>query len=256
LEEERRQIETKMREAQKFESLGLISAGVAHYFNNLLSRFLLQLSVIEAAPPEVAADRCALGKLAETAKAGAALCQQLLVCAGTGSQRIAPVNLGELVAGMEDLLRVSIGPRATLTVRLPPSLPVIEGDSDQLRQVVLNLVLNASEALGNTAGVVGVEAGTLSLSQEEIAAAAVAGPGVAPGEHVFLRVSDAGCGMSPATLARVFDPFFTTKFIGRGLGLAAVAGIVRGHRGALSVESQLNVGSTFQLFLPVARPQS
>jgi CheY-like chemotaxis protein len=147
------------------------------------------------------------------------------------------------------LLRVSISKRAQLRFQLSERLPAVNADSTQLRQVIMNLVINASDAMGEADGVIGVSTGTQRLSLSELVAAR-ASADAAPGEYLWFEVSDTGCGMPPEVLARIFDPFFTTKFTGRGLGLAAVLGIVRSHRGALKVTSQPGKGTTFRVYLP------
>jgi CheY-like chemotaxis protein len=149
------------------------------------------------------------------------------------------------------LLEVSVTKKASLRVELRPQLPHVYADSTQIRQVMMNLVINASEAIGDHSGMIRVRTGLLHADAAYFEDAAGTGE-AGPGEYVFVEVSDTGCGMSPETQARIFDPFFTTKFTGRGLGLAAVLGIVRGHKGALKILSEVGKGSTFKFLLPVA----
>ncbi|MGZ8921409.1 MAG: response regulator, partial [Limisphaerales bacterium] len=149
------------------------------------------------------------------------------------------------------LLQVSISKRAVMKFQLAPGLPVVLGDATQLRQVIMNLVINASEAMGENSGLIRVRTGVVKADAEYFADAYVPAE-LAPGEYVFVEVSDTGSGMTPETQKRIFDPFFTTKFTGRGLGLAAVLGIVRGHKGALKLSSDVGKGSTFKFLLPLA----
>jgi signal transduction histidine kinase len=162
---------------------------------------------------------------------------------------VQPLNLSRLIEDMAGLLRSAVARPADLRFELAADLPSVRADVDQLRQVALNLVTNASEALGSRQGVVGVRTGVREAGRACLAAAH-GSEGLPAGRYVFLAVSDTGCGMDEATRQRIFDPFFSTKFTGRGLGLAAVLGIVRGHKGALRVDSEPNRGSTFTMLLP------
>jgi len=151
---------------------------------------------------------------------------------------------------MVQLLRTNISDRARLELDLPRDLPAVEGDATQIRQVVMNLITNASEALGDDEGVVRLRAGTL-MADDALLARCTLNPGLPAGEYVFVEVTDSGCGMDPETQQRIFEPFFTTKFTGRGLGLAAVLGIVRSHGGTLRIDSEPGRGSRFCVLLPV-----
>jgi CheY-like chemotaxis protein len=180
------------------------------------------------------------------------LCKQMLDYSGRGRFSVKTCSLNRIVEETSTLLHLSIGKKVELRLSLDPRLSPIEGDATQLRQVIMNLVINASEAIGDTPGVI-----TLATRMTRIAGPAETPPDAASrgqelpaGAYVCMEVSDTGGGMTPAVQARIFDPFFTTKFTGRGLGLAAVDGIVRGHKGALTVHSEVGVGTTFRLFLP------
>ncbi len=245
-EEEQKKIQLKMLETQKLESLGVLAGGIAHDFNNLLTVILANASFARQSNP---ADEH-LAPIEVAARRAADLCRQMLAYAGHGNLVVERLDLGQLVHDTARLLEVSISKKAVLRVSLAEDLPQVEGDASQLRQIVMNLVINASEALSETSGEIRV---TTRLGQPNAESAdAVHAFDVPAGDCVCLEVSDTGAGMSPATLARVFDPFFTTKFTGRGLGLAATLGIVRTHHGALTVKSTLGRGSTFRLFLPAA----
>jgi two-component system, cell cycle sensor histidine kinase and response regulator CckA len=244
-EQEREKLRLKMLETQKLESLGVLAGGIAHDFNNLLTVVLANVAFARETP---AANPDRLGNIENAARRAADLCRQMLAYAGKATFLVQRIDVSDLVRDTAQLLQVSLGRDAELDLALAAGLPVVEGDVSQLRQVVMNLVLNASEALGNDPGRIRVvtQAGRFP----------VAGRGVLhsfdlpEGATVCLEISDTGHGMNATTLARIFDPFFTTKFTGRGLGLAAVLGIVRTHRGALQVESEPGRGSTFRLFLP------
>jgi CheY-like chemotaxis protein len=175
----------------------------------------------------------------------------MLAYSGRGRFVVQKVDLNRLVEETTHLLQVSISKHAALRFNLAAGLPSIEADATQLRQVVMNLVINASEAIGGKSGMISLNTGLTRVDRAYLAGA-VAAPDIAEGDYVALEVSDNGCGMEAETLAKIFDPFFSTKFTGRGLGLAAVLGIMRGHRGVLKVYSELGRGTTFKLLFPCA----
>jgi len=240
--------ELAMLHAQKLESLGVLAGGIAHDFNNLLASILghseLGLAEVDTESPEGQSLR-AIGKAAERASE---LTQQMLAYAGKGTVLVEPVDLSLLVEEVADLVRVSMAEGVQLELDLAAELPPIIADATQIRQVAMNLLLNASEAVEET-GKVTVTTGVHEIGQSRVDAGLHSQETVA-GEFVYLEVSDSGQGIDSDTLARVFDPFFSTKFTGRGLGLAAVLGIVRGHRGLLEVHSRRRVGTTFTVHLP------
>ena len=245
-EQEREKLRIKMLEAQKLESLGVLAGGIAHDFNNLLTAILANATFIRSEGR--ADDRIA--QIEGAARRAADLCRQMLAYAGKGNFVVKPVDLDALVNETTDLIRISISKKAELKLDLAAQLPLVEADPSQLRQVVMNLVINASEAIADAAGVIRIK--TSVAQGTRLTGDAVHSFDLTADECVCLEISDTGHGMSPATIARIFDPFFTTKFAGRGLGLAAVLGIVRAHRGALTVDSAPGAGSTFRLYLPVA----
>ncbi len=247
---EHRKVEAAMFQTQKLESLGVLAGGVAHDFNNLLVGILANAGL---ALGELSADDPARDTIKQIELAGhraADLARQILAYSGKGRIVVQPLNLNSLVEETAGLLRVSIKKGARLSFSMAPGLSAIEADATQLRQVVMNLVVNASDAIGESEGEIRVRTDLIHLTADEARDRFPAANLVA-GEYACLSVSDTGSGMDATTRARIFEPFFTTKFTGRGLGLAAVLGIVRGHRGGLRVESEPGVGTTFELVFPI-----
>ncbi len=246
---ERRRTEEAMRHAQKLESLGVLAGGIAHDFNNLLVGILGNAGLAERELAASSPIRAYLANIARAAQRAADLTRQLLAYTGKGQFLIGPIQINDLVQDMVELLRVSLPKKVALRLELAEGLPPIRGDSGQIQQIVLNLVTNGAEAVDRPSGLVTISTGIRTLDRASIAHHH-AGWNVEPGSFVFLEVSDDGCGMPPQVLDRIFDPFFTTKETGRGLGLAAILGIVRGHRGAIHVYSEVGGGSSFKVFLP------
>jgi PAS domain S-box-containing protein len=251
-EEERRALERQMLHMQKLESLGVLAGGIAHDFNNLLVSVLgnagLALADLDSASPV----RAYLADIEIAAQRAAELTRQMLAYAGKSRFIVQRLNLSEIVGELVTLLRTVVARTAEIDVRLATDLPDVEADASQLRQVVMNLVTNAADATAGAVGRIEITTGRLFATSDYLAHNCV-GKDLAPGEYVFTEIADTGCGMDQETLARIFDPFFTTKAAGRGLGLAAVLGIVRGHRGAIAVESTPGVGTRFRLLLPAVR---
>jgi PAS domain S-box-containing protein len=223
--------EAGARHVQKLESIGVLAGGIAHDFNNLLhvvlgNADLARLQLDAAAPAREYLDEV----IRATQRAGE-LTQQLLAYSGRGAIEIRHLNLSDEVREMATLLRTAISKQATLVWELTPGLPAVTADPTQVRQVVMNLITNASDALGDAAGTITLRTGI-------------------DGELVFLEVSDTGVGMDTGTLQRIFDPFFSTKFTGRGLGLAAVMGIVESHHGHIRLRSAPGEGTTFRILFP------
>ena len=252
-EEERRRLDLQVQQTQKLESLGVLAGGIAHDFNNLLVAILgnAGLALMEL-PPESTARRTVLD--IETAALRAAeLTGQMLAYSGKGRFVIERLDLSRIVEEMAHLLEVSVTKRAALEYRFAPDLPAIEGDATQIRQVIMNLITNASDAIGDHPGVISVSTGLVHADAAYLSSASM-NDDLPEGDYVYLRVADTGIGMDPATAARIFDPFFTTKFTGRGLGLAAVLGIVRSHRGAIKLSTKPGGGTTFEVLFPTAGP--
>jgi len=250
-EDERLQLERQLLHAQKLESLGILAGGIAHDFNNLLTAVLgnADLALTELAPESAAHDF--VKDIEAAARRAAGLCQQMLAYSGKGRFVVERVNLSAAVREISHLLEVSVGKKAMLGYQFAPDLPATLADRAQVRQVLLNLITNASEAIGDKPGLI-----TLTTGVAEFDAAYLAepylDPGLPPGLYVFLEVADTGDGMTPEVRARMFDPFFTTKFTGRGLGLPAVLGIVRGHRGAIKIATAPDRGTTIRVLFPAA----
>jgi PAS domain S-box-containing protein len=241
---ERKRIEQQLRETQKLESIGVLAGGIAHDFNNLLTGILGNMSLAMEQVPPGDPVRELLGRSLRSSERAAELVRQLLAYAGKGRFIVEPIDLSALVRELSPLLMTSIPKPVRFELELAAELPLIEGDFVQIEQIVINLATNAAEAIGNRAGTVLIRTGVRDV---------VAQNGeLAPGRYVYLEVRDDGCGMDKATQAQIFDPFFSTKFTGRGLGLAAVSGIVRGHCGAIHVTSEPGKGSTFEVLLPAA----
>ena len=245
-EEDRQKLQTKMQEAQKLESLGVLAGGIAHDFNNLLTVIMGNASIAREDP---ASTDESLLQIETATQRAADLCRQMLAYAGKSRTSMGAVDLNAIVADTVHLLRLSISKNATLDFALAAQPLPIEADHSQIRQVVMNLVINASDALGDASGRIRVSTTRQLLTAENLREARL-GQELPPGEYMVFEVQDEGCGMSEDTLSRIFDPFFTTKFAGRGLGLAAVLGIVRAHQGAFFVHSTLGRGSTFRMLLP------
>jgi two-component system cell cycle sensor histidine kinase/response regulator CckA len=234
---------------QKLESLGTLASGIAHDFNNLLGAVLAQteLAMAELAAGEDPDEE--LKGIRDVAIRGSEIVRQLMVYAGKEGEVLEPVNVSKAVEGMLGFLRVTVSKHATLLTDLDENLPPVKARAAQLRQIVMNLVVNASDAIKDPEGMIRVTTRCVTIGHDMAGATS---QHLAPGEYVQLEVSDTGRGMSPETQAKVFDPFFTTKSAGRGLGLAVVQGIVRSLNGAIRVVSELNKGTTFEILLPCA----
>jgi two-component system, cell cycle sensor histidine kinase and response regulator CckA len=247
-EEERLALERQVQHAQKLESLGVLAGGIAHDFNNLLVAILGNASLAAGSLPPGAALLAPFRDIEAAARRASELCSQLLAYSGRGTFVVEPVDLNRLIEEMVSLIRVSISKKAELRLEPAARLLAIEADATQLRQIILNLVVNASEAIGETGGTITVSTGT---ADAEECATLRDGQGLPPGPCAWLDVADTGAGMDAETQRRLFDPFFTTKFAGRGLGLSAVLGIVRGHHGAIRVASEPGRGTAFRVFFPL-----
>jgi nitrogen-specific signal transduction histidine kinase/CheY-like chemotaxis protein len=250
-EEEKARIEHKLQETQKLESLGVLAGGIAHDFNNLLTGILGNASLARLDLPPTSPAQPSLEQIELVAQRAADLCKQMLAYSGKGRFIVQRLDLSVLVRDTADLLRLSISKNAVLKFSLSAGLPAISVDATQMRQILMNLIINASEAIGESSGVITVTTGVMHADRAYLTEAYLS-PNIPEGEYVFLEVSDNGSGMDAETRQRIFDPFFTTKFTGRGLGLAAVLGIVRGHQGALKVYSEPGRGTSFKLLLPRA----
>ena len=250
-EKERQNLEKQLLHAQKLESLGVLAGGIAHDFNNILMAIIgnadLALMRISKESPGVEN----LHKIEQAAARAADLAKQMLAYSGKGKFIVEQLDLNRLLEEMLHLLEVSISKKATLRLNLHQHLPSVEGDATQLRQIIMNLAINASEAIDDANGNITVTTGSMDCDSKYLKDAWL-NENLNPGHYVYLEIADTGCGMSKETLAKIFDPFFTTKFTGRGLGMAAVLGIVRGHKGAIKVYSEVDKGTSFKILLPAS----
>jgi signal transduction histidine kinase/CheY-like chemotaxis protein len=249
--EDRRRSDEQLRSAQKLESLGVLAGGIAHDFNNLLVGVLGNAGLALLELPEDSPARQPIRDIEISAQRAAELTRQMLAYSGRGRFRVEPVDLSAIVEEISQLLGRVISKQAQLTLHLARDLPAVVVDATQLRQVVMNLITNASDALQDRPGTVALETGLVQADRAMFASTYLDEP-LPPGPYVYLEVRDTGSGMDPATVARIFEPFFSTKFTGRGLGLAAALGIVRSHKGAIAVQSAPGQGTTFRVLLPAS----
>jgi len=253
-EDERRRLELRMVEAAKLESLGVLAGGVAHDFNNLLVGIVGATSLALHELPAGSSVRDHLDLVASSADRAAELTRQMLAYSGKGRFVLGPVDLGALVREMSRLVQASISKKARLDYRIDDVGTLVEGDATQLRQVVMNLILNASDAVSEQGGEIVVSTGVVRESASSLRSTWLHDE-LPAGEYVFVSVTDSGVGMDAATRARIFDPFFTTKAHGHGLGLAAAQGIVRAHRGFIEVESVPGSGTRIRVGFPLREPE-
>jgi len=250
-EEERLSLEKQLLHAQKLESLGILAGGIAHDFNNLLTAIMgnADLALMRLNP-----ESPVFGNLQNIEKAtvrAADLAKQMLAYSGKGKFVVENLDLNLLLKEMVHMLEVSISKKAVLHFNQDQPLPQVEADATQMRQIIMNLVINASEAIGDKSGVISITTGCMDCNRSYLQDDWL-DVNISAGHYVFLDIADTGCGMDKKTMAKLFDPFFTTKFTGRGLGMAAVLGIVRGHKGAIKVYSEVNNGTSFKVLLPVS----
>jgi signal transduction histidine kinase len=258
--EERAAFEKKLEQTQRLESLGLLAGGIAHDFNNLLTGILGSASLLRLDVPASSPASTHIAQIEHAAQRAAEFCRQMLAYSGKGRVSVQKVELGALVQDTLPLIDLSVSKRAEVRLQLAASNASINGDVTQLRQVIMNLVLNATEALEGKSGSITIATGEVDADAAYLAET-WSSPDLAAGRYVFLEVSDTGVGMSLDVKSRIFEPFFTTKFSGRGLGLSAVIGIVRGHGGAVRVYSEEGKGTAFKLLFPAvqgtpARPEA
>ncbi|MFA4985205.1 MAG: PAS domain S-box protein [Candidatus Brocadiia bacterium] len=248
-EEQKKKMEAQIQQAAKLESLGVLAGGIAHDFNNLLTSILGNAELALMQMSETSAGRDRILDLKEASLRAADLTKQMLAYSGKGRFVVIPINMNDLISEMLKLLQLSVSKNVLLKLNMAANLPPVDADVTQMRQVFMNLIINASEAIGSKSGVISISTGVQNIDTEYLESAYI-NENLPPGDYVYIELADNGCGMSPTTLDRIFDPFFTTKFTGRGLGLAAVLGIVRGHRGSIKVYSEVGKGTTFKLLFP------
>ncbi|MCG8417835.1 MAG: response regulator [Proteobacteria bacterium] len=254
-DDEKKRLEEQLRHAQKLDSLGVLAGGIAHDFNNILVGIMCNAEFALARTEKLDVVHRAIEDVLIASRRAADLCQQMLSYSGLGKFTVGVLDLSDVARELGHLIKASISKRAQLRHELASDLPVIEADAAQIQQIILNLLTNASDALADKDGVITMRTGVERCSREDLSRTYL-NDDLPAGDYVFLEVSDTGSGIDPATLGRIFDPFFTSKGAGRGLGLAAVLGIIRGHRGAIDVVSQLGAGTTIKVFLPAAQARA
>jgi PAS domain S-box-containing protein len=241
--------ERRLLHAQKLESFSILATGFAHDFNNILAGIMGYADLALAGLSPIEPVRRHIEVIKEVTQRAADLTRQVLACAGRGTFVIEPVDLSQLVEDSRTMLDTSVPKHVSLAYDLASHLPVIHADAAQICQVVMNLVINAFEALGDKPGEITVSTSAARCETKDLAGIG-SGQKLPDGLYVALEVADTGCGMNQETMAKIFDPFFTTKFVGRGLGLAAVQGIVRSHKGAIQVSSKPGEGTKFRILFP------
>ncbi len=256
-EQERLDLERQVQHSQKLESLGILAGGIAHDFNNILMGVLGYADLTLTSLPPHSPVKNFVEEIHKAAQRAAGLAQQMLAYSGKGRFVIEPIRINELVEEMSHMLEISLSKKAVIKYHFDDNLPVFDGDDTQIRQVIMNLITNASEAVGDKSGYVAISTGAMSCDRAYLDSVdsvfRAIDESLPEALYVYIEVADTGCGMTAETLSKLFDPFFTTKFTGRGLGMAAVQGIVRGHKGAIKVYSEVGKGTTFKVLFPVTQ---
>jgi PAS domain S-box-containing protein len=250
-EAEKRRLEAQMIRAQKLESLGALAGGIAHEFDNALGSVLGVAERALQEMPEGAPARSVLEEIRKSAARASDLSRQMMVYAGKGPLATQVVDVNAVVNEVKTLLQVPLSKKAVLRLHLAEAPPPVEVDLPQFRNALLHLVTNASEAIGDRPGTITVRTGVVNADAAYLSQTYL-GQGLQEGPYVFVEIQDTGCGMDAETRARVFEPFFTTKFGARGLGLAAVLGAVRAHKGTIHVYSEVGHGATFKVLIPIS----
>ncbi len=241
---------------QRLESMGVLAGGIAHDFNNILTAILGNAALAERKNmTDPQSTQRYLNNIVDSSEKAAELCKQMLAYSGKGKFVVEPVNLSEMVESIIKLLEVSIEKGVVLKCRLAKNLPQIEADASQMQQIIMNFVINASDAIAGNSGVVTIDTGVMQVDRAYLDSTFVYDE-LSDGRYVFLEVSDTGCGMDKVTQDHLFEPFFTTKEKGHGLGMSAVLGIVRGHQGAIKVYSEPGEGTTIKVLFPVSKQDS
>jgi len=256
---EKEQMQKQLEHTQRLESLGVLAGGIAHDFNNLLTSIMGNAALAERKlEHDPVAGKAFMAKIVQSSEKAALLCKQMLAYSGKGHFIIMPIQLSAMVESVTSLLGASIHRTIEIHYHLNDQLPCIEADEAQLQQIVMNLVINASDAIGEEGGTITLTTGQMHASASYLAASSLqhdmnSGENkLDAGEYVYLEVADSGCGMDENVMQHLFEPFFTTKFTGRGLGMSAVQGIVRGHKGAIYVSSQPGEGTLFKILFPAS----
>lgn len=248
-EQEKLKMERQLQHVQRLESLGVLAGGIAHDFNNLLMGIMGNVELAQRKLPPLSPALEHLNNILKSSEKAADLCKQMLAYSGKGKFVVQHLNISELVKDMSYLLEVSISKRIKLRYEFADDLPPIEGDAAQINQIIMNLITNAAEAIGDRSGIITIRTGIMHCDRAYLKETWL-DEDLPEGPYCYYEVADTGCGMSEEVKARVFDPFFTTKFTGRGLGMSAVLGIMRGHKGAIKIYSEPNRGTIIKALFP------
>lgn len=254
-EARRREIDAQLQQVQRLEGLGVLAGGIAHDFNNILMGIMGNAELALDDLPAESPTREELKEIINASRRAADLCQQMLAYAGKGQVERVYIGIQDLVMDTLTMLKSCISKRCDLNLQLEKDAPLTHGDPSQISQIIMNLLVNASEAIGDRNGEITISSGLVTIDKQTQLDGYMVQPWVL-GDFVYLQVSDSGSGIDPMAMQRIFDPFYTTKFTGRGLGLSAVLGIVQAHKGGLSVESQPGQGTTFRVLFPAATEKS
>lgn len=246
---ERARLEERIARQEKMESLGVLAGGVAHDFNNILAGILGNADIVMGDLPETSPHAAHVQEIIRAANRAAVLCREMLAYAGKGLVQTVPLNLNEIIEDLRAFVTASLPPDVELDIVLEPEPSAVQGDPAQVRQILMNLIANGIDAMRGEPGLLRLTTETRDVDERELAASCFE-ECPTPGRFVCVTVADTGCGMDAATQQRIFEPFFTTKFTGHGLGMASVQGTIRGHRGALFLESEPGRGTTFRILLP------
>jgi PAS domain S-box-containing protein len=251
--DERRRLERQMMMSEKIKGLGLMAGGIAHDFNNLLQTILGNTDLFLIEEEDLSEEgKHSIREIQSAARTAAGLASQMLAYAGKSALRIVPLHVNALIRSMTPLIEAAVTKNARCHYELSEQLPMVDADEGQVRQLIMNLVTNAAEALPPEGGAFTIRTGQRQCDQDFLRRTLLH-EDLPSGRYLFVSVNDTGCGIEPDTVERIFDPFFSTKFAGRGLGLAGVLGIVRAHRAAITVESTPGVGSMFTVYFPITR---
>jgi len=254
-ENEREQMRKQVEHTQRLESLGVLAGGIAHDFNNLLSTIMGNASLAVNHLGEADVVMKHMQRINKACSRAADLCQQMLAYSGHGDVKKESLNLSELVQDMGQLLEVTLSKGIVLDFHLADPIKLMDADIARIQQIVMNLLTNANEAMGDKQGSIRLTTGVMDVNQDFLQGC-YANTNMTPGRYVFFEVHDHGCGMDYATSERIFEPFFTTKFTGRGLGMSAVLGIVRAHDGVLKMDSVVGKGTCIRVLFPALDEES
>ena len=235
----------------RLESLGVLAGGVAHDFNNLLTVILGNIEVVRMEMNDASTFDSSLDSIEKASISAAEICKQMLAYAGKGKYCLQALDLRSATQGISELIHSALDTRIVIEYDFPSDIPLIDGDSGQIQQVVMNIIINAAESYQEEAGVVSVQVGVKEMTALKLKSC-MEGESLPEGAYVYLQVADQGCGMDEAMQSKIFEPFFTTKFTGRGLGMSAILGIIRSHHGALHITSKLGEGTSIEVYFPVS----